>query len=204
MKKWMSMLLVLACVITLGACAKKNEDVKEALNEDIPKAYVGDIDVKQTIKTGELNIVIKDTVFYVNDILFKFSEFEKTNKLSTQFGDGMLDVYVEDNTLQKCVVYSGDNTAVTTYNMEGKGTSCQKCLFDAYGNKTYEAEYDGEGTLQSFYTATYENMKITEKREFNPKMELTAVVKYDYDEDGKLLREIVYDKDLQLKEVIEK
>ena len=203
MKKIICFALALLCAISFSACAKKNEDDKQELREDIPKAYVGDIDVEQNIKIADLNIVIKDSIFYVNDILFKFSEFEKTNKLSTQLGDGMLDVYVEDNTLQKCVVYAGDNTSVTTYNIDGKSSSCQKCLFDEYGNKVYEAEYDGEGALQSFYTATYENMKISEKREYNPKMELTAVVKYEYDGDGNLLKEIVYDAELQLKEVKE-
>ena len=203
MKRIMSILIVAAIALSFAACGKKQETAKAEL-KDIPKAYVGDVDVEQTIKTGDLEIIIKEATFYVNDIMFTFKEFEKTQKLSTQMGESMLDVYVKGGKLQKCVVFSEDNTVETTYNIKGKSAAVKKCVYDEYGNKVYEAFYNGDGKLQSFYTATYEKVTLKEKREYNRAMDLTAVTEYEYDKDGKLLREIVYGADLKLKEVKEK
>ena len=67
----------------------------------------------------------------------------------------------------------------------------------------YEAFYDGDGKLQSFYTAEYDKAKITSKNEYNARMDLTAVIRYEYDAKGKLLRTVTYGPDLKLKEVKE-
>ncbi len=204
MKRIIAVLLIIISVFTLASCAKKSGDeVKPELNEDIPNAYVGDVDVEQSIKVADLEIIIKEKTFYVNDIVFTFKEFENTEKLSTQMGEDMLDVYVKAGKLQKCVVYSGDNTMVTTYNIDGKSASVSKCRLDEYGNKVYEAFYDGDGKLQSFYTAEYDKAKITSKNEYNAGMDLTAVIRYEYDAKGKLLRTVTYGPDLKLKEVKE-
>ncbi len=204
MKRIIAVLLIIISVFTLASCAKKSGDeVKPELNEDIPNAYVGDVDVEQSIKVADLEIIIKEKTFYVNDIVFTFKEFENTEKLSTQMGEDMLDVYVKAGKLQKCVVYSGDNTMVTTYNIDGKSASVSKCRLDEYGNKVYEAFYDGGGKLQSFYTAEYDKTTITSKNEYNARMDLTAVIRYEYDAKGKLLRTVTYGPDLKLKEVKE-
>lgn len=204
MKRIIAVLLIIISVFTLASCTKKSGDeVKPELNEDIPNAYVGDVDVEQSIKVADLEIIIKEKTFYVNDIVFTFKEFENTEKLSTQMGEDMLDVYVKAGKLQKCVVYSGDNTMVTTYNIDGKSASVSKCRLDEYGNKVYEAFYDGDGKLQSFYTAEYDKAKITSKNEYNAGMDLTAVIRYEYDAKGKLLRTVTYGPDLKLKEVKE-
>lgn len=204
MKRIIAVLLIIISVFTLASCAKKSGDeVKPELNEDIPNAYVGDVDVEQSIKVADLEIIIKEKTFYINDIVFTFKEFENTEKLSTQMGEDMLDVYVKAGKLQKCVVYSGDNTMVTTYNIDGKSASVSKCRLDEYGNKVYEAFYDGDGKLQSFYTAEYDKAKITSKNEYNAGMDLTAVIRYEYDAKGKLLRTVTYGPDLKLKEVKE-
>lgn len=204
MKRIIAVLLIIISVFTLASCAKKSGDeVKPELNEDIPNAYVGDVDVEQSIKVADLEIIIKEKTFYVNDIVFTFKEFENTEKLSTQMGEDMLDVYVKAGKLQKCVVYSGDNTMVTTYNIDGKSASVSKCRLDEYGNKVYEAFYDGGGKLQSFYTAEYDKATITSKNEYNAGMDLTAVIRYEYDAKGKLLRTVTYGPDLKLKEVKE-
>ena len=204
MKRIIAVLLIIISVFTLASCAKKSGDeVKPELNEDSPNAYVGDVDVEQSIKVADLEIIIKEKTFYVNDIVFTFKEFENTEKLSTQMGEDMLDVYVKAGKLQKCVVYSGDNTMVTTYNIDGKSASVSKCRLDEYGNKVYEAFYDGGGKLQSFYTAEYDKAKITSKNEYNAGMDLTAVIRYEYDAKGKLLRTVTYGPDLKLKEVKE-
>lgn len=204
MKKIIAVLLALACAFAFCACAKKDEGIKKELTEDIPKAYVGDVDVQQHIQVADLEIIIKDTIFYVNDIMFRFAAFEKTEKLSTQFGDGMLDVYVKDGKLQKCVVYSGDNTSIVTYNIDGKSSEAIKKEIDAYGNTVYEARYDSAGALQGFYTASYDKITLLEKRTYSAEMDLTSVIKYEYDKKGNLLREITYDADLTLKDVKEK
>ena len=202
MKRIISILAVCLCLLSLGACAKQQKDAPQQLKEKIPNAYVGDVDVQQTIQIADLKIVIKKTVFYINDIEFSFRDFEQTEKISTNMGKDMLDVYVKDGALQKCVVTSADNTTVTQYNVEGKGSSVEKVNFDEYGNKTYVAYYDGAGKLQNFYTATYDkDLKITEKREYNATLDLTAVIEYEYDNSGKPTRELVYDASLQLKEV---
>lgn len=204
MKRIIAVLLIIISVFTLASCAKKSGDeVKPELNEDIPNAYVGDVNVEQSIKVADLEIIIKEKTFYVNDIAFTFKEFENTEKLSTQMGEDMLDVYVKAGKLQKCVVYSGDNTMVTTYNIDGKSASVSKCRLDEYGNKVYEAFYDGGGKLQSFYTAEYDKTTITSKNEYNARMDLTAVIRYEYDAKGKLLRTVTYGPDLKLKEVKE-
>ena len=204
MKRIIAVLLIIISVFTLASCAKKSGDeVKPELNEDIPNAYVGDVNVEQSIKVADLEIIIKEKTFYVNDIVFTFKEFENTEKLSTQMGEDMLDVYVKAGKLQKCVVYSGDNTMVTTYNIDGKSASVSKCRLDEYGNKVYEAFYDGGGKLQSFYTAEYDKTTITSKNEYNARMDLTAVIRYEYDAKGKLLRTVTYGPDLKLKEVKE-
>lgn len=204
MKRIIAVLLIIISVFTLASCAKKSGDeVKPELNEDIPNAYVGDVDVEQSIKVADLEIIIKEKTFYINDIVFTFKEFENTEKLSTQMGEDMLDVYVKAGKLQKCVVYSGDNTMVTTYNIDGKSASVSKCRLDEYGNKVYEAFYDGDGKLQSFYTAEYDKTTITSKNEYNAGMDLTAVIRYEYDAKGKLLRTVTYGPDLKLKEVKE-
>ena len=204
MKKFIAILLVVLSIFALASCAKKSgNEVKKELNEEIPNAYVGDVDVEQTVKVADLEIIIKEKTFYINDIMFTFRDFEKHKKLSTQFGDGMLDVYVTNGKLQKCVVYSGDNTMVTTYNIDGKSTAVAKCKLDEYGNKVYEAFYGSDGKLKNFYTAEYEKVTIISKNEYNAGMDLTAVVRYEYDEKGNLLREITYGPDLKLKDVKE-
>ncbi|MBR0413493.1 MAG: hypothetical protein IJI67_00295 [Clostridia bacterium] len=200
MKKVISIIAVLACIFSLGACAKKQENVPQEL-KDIPNAYVGDVDVQKKIKIGDLNIVIKNKLFYVNDIEFSFKDFENTEKLSTNMGKEMLDVYVKGGTLQKCVVTSADNTTVTEYNIEGKSTSMTVVTYDEYGNQNYVAYYDGEGNLKNFYTATFEGTTMTEKREYSADLDLVAVIQYEYDKNGKLAKEIIYDSKLQLKEV---
>ena len=116
-------------------------------------------------------------------------------------GKEMLDVYVKGGTLQKCVVTSADNTTVTEYNIEGKSTSMTVVTYDEYGNQNYVAYYDGEGNLKNFYTATFEGTTMTEKREYSADLDLVAVIQYEYDKNGKLAKEIIYDSKLQLKEV---
>ena len=204
MKKIIAVLLIVLSACTLASCGKKQEaTVQKELKEDIPNAYVGDVDVEQTIQLADLEIIIKKETFYVNGIMFAFKNFEKNEKLSTQMGEDMLDVYVKGGKLQKCVVYSGDNTMVSTYNIEGKTTSVTKCKLDEYGNKAYEAFYGSDGKLQKFYTAEYDKVKITSKYEYNAGMDLTAVIRYEYDAKGKLLRTITYGPDLKLQEVKE-
>ncbi len=204
MKKIIAVLLIVLSACTLASCVKKQEaTVQKELKEDIPNAYVGDVDVEQSIKVADLEIIIKEKTFYINGIVFTFKEFENTEKLSTQMGEDMLDVYVKGGKLQKCVVYSGDNTMVKTYNIDGKTTSVTKCKLDEYGNKAYEAFYGSDGKLQKFYTAEYEKEKITSKYEYNAGMDLTAVIRYEYDAKGKLLRTITYGPDLKLQEVKE-
>ena len=204
MKKIIAVLLIVLSACTLASCVKKQEaTVPKELKEDIPNAYVGDVDVEQTIQLADLEIIIKKETFYVNGIMFAFKNFEKNEKLSTQMGEDMLDVYVKGGKLQKCVVYSGDNTMVSTYNIEGKTTSVTKCKLDEYGNKAYEAFYGSDGKLQKFYTAEYDKVNITSKYEYNAGMDLMAVIRYEYDAKGKLLRTITYGPDLKLQEVKE-
>lgn len=204
MKKIIAVLLIVLSACTLASCVKKQEaTVPKELKEDIPNAYVGDVDVEQTIQLADLEIIIKKETFYVNGIMFTFKNFEKNEKLSTQMGEDMLDVYVKGGKLQKCVVYSGDNTMVSTYNIEGKTTSVTKCKLDEYGNKAYEAFYGSDGKLQKFYTAEYDKVNITSKYEYNAGMDLMAVIRYEYDAKGKLLRTITYGPDLKLQEVKE-
>ena len=204
MKRIIVVLLVALSVFSLASCSKKQEAmVQKELKEDIPNAYVGDVEVEQSIKVADLEIIIKEKTFYINGIVFTFKEFEKNEKLSIQMGEDMLDVYVKGGKLQKCVVYSDDNTMVSTYNIEGKTTSVTKCKLDEYGNKAYEAFYGSDGKLQNFYTAEYEKEKITSKYEYNAGMDLTAVIRYEYDAKGKLLRTITYGPDLKLQEVKE-
>ena len=42
---------------------------------------------------------------------------------------------------------------------------------------------------------------MTEKREYSADLDLVAVIQYEYDKNGKLAKEIIYDSKLQLKEV---
>ncbi|MBQ6380160.1 MAG: hypothetical protein IJJ41_00975 [Clostridia bacterium] len=205
MKKTVCLLCILLTVLSLAACAKQKESaVPEKLKEEIPNAYVGDVDVQQTVKTKDLEIIRKDSIFYVNDIEFTFREFEDTEKLSTNMGEDMLDVYVKDGELQKYVVTAIDGTAVTTYHADGTTASVLKAEVDEYGNQTYVAHYDGAGKLKDFYTAAFEKMNLTEKREYNAAMDLVSVTKYEYDKkSGKLIKEITYDAALELKDVKE-
>ncbi len=204
MKKTLCILCALLCLLPLGACAKKQADVKQTL-EDIPNAYVGDVDVEQTIEIAELKIVIKKQLFYINDVEFHFKDFEDTEKLSTNFENGMLDVYVTDGALQKCVVFSPDNQEKTEYNVQGKGTAVTRYRYDEYGQIVYEAHYGADGKLTDFYTASYgdDHIKMVEKRTYNATLDLTAVIRYEYDEKGELAREITYGPDLKLQDVKE-
>lgn len=204
MKKTLCILCALLCLLPLGACAKKQADVKQTL-EDIPNAYVGDVDVEQTIEIAELKIVIKKQLFYINDVEFHFKDFEDTEKRSTNFENGMLDVYVTDGALQKCVVFSPDNQEKTEYNVQGKGTAVTRYRYDEYGNTAYEAHYGADGKLTDFYTASYgdDHIKMVEKRTYNATLDLTAVIRYEYDEKGELAREITYGPDLKLQDVKE-
>lgn len=204
MKKIICVLLALLCAITLFSCAKKNSDIAKNLEEDIPTAYAGKEPIEDKITLGSLEIVIKEKTFYINGNTYFFKDFEGHEKLTSHIDDDMIDIYVTDGKLVKCVVYKPYNTVVTEYSLEGKAMSCTKNTIDEYGNAVLSQSYDSEGKLTSFFTASYSvNCDMLEKRQYNADYDLVSVTKYEYDESDKLVREIVYDSKLKLKDVKE-
>ena len=202
MKKIIAVLLMCATLLSLFACAKKKDDTTPKQLEDIPNAYVGDTVIADTVKLGNLEIIIKEQTFYIDGIKFAFSDFKDTDKLSMNFGDDMLDVYVSEGKLQKCVVTSGDNTVCTEYNIQGNGVKQTKSVLDDYGNAVLVCLYDESGKLQSFYEASFdERCNMIQKREYNASYDLIGVTVYEYDENDKPVRELQYGADLKLKEV---
>ena len=203
---------ILACVLALigilsifSACSKKkSENVPQKL-DNISSGYTGDVKVEQKVKTQSLDIVQGRYVFTINNTRYRFKDFEKTPKRTTRFGEYKMDIYVENSTLQKCVLNQSNKYGRTVFSVtfmpDGKASDYYKYTCDDFGNVTSSIHYDKDGKLESFSTSEYdENTNLlTAEYFYNANYVLQKVVKYSYNEDGKLISTAYYDGKGELK-----
>lgn len=208
MKKILAIICIILTLLSLCACGGKKQEqaevIEQSLEGTVKKAYVGETKIADKDDVDStMEIHIKERTFYVNGIKFSFSDFEKHEKLSQNYEDGVLSVYVKDGQFQKCTVSADGGKQLRTYNADGKCIGLEKQTRDEYGNITSFAKYDEKGDIVSFYVADYEKeaCRITEKKEYDSTYTLAQLTRYYYDDSGKLTKEAVYGPDLKLIEV---
>ncbi len=200
MKKTIACFLIILSILSvLSACSKKGgKEVPEKL-ENVSSGYTGDIKIEKGVKIQNLDIVIGKYIFTVNGLRYRFKDFEKTPKRTTQLGDYKMDLYVKDGTLQKCIVRQTNSVGRTVYSaiftVEGKATDYYKYTHDEFGNIICRAHYDKDGKLESFLSVEYDQktQKPTARYSYNADNTLKEAVKYTYDEKGKLESVAYYD-----------
>ena len=200
MKKIIAVILIVSGIIgTFCACSNNNNDDVPAKLDNITSGYTGDVKVGQSIKTQKLDIVLGKYIFTINDVRYRFKDFEKSPKRTTKLGDYKMDIYVENSTLQKCILRQSNEYGRTVYSAvfapDGTATDYYKYTCDDFGNITCRMHYDKDGKLESFLTAEYDEktQNQTAKYLYNANYSLNEVIKYNYNDNGKLISTSYYD-----------
>ena len=203
-----SVLIIISILSVFCACSKKEKSVPEKL-DNITSGYTGDIKIGQVVKVKKLNIVLGKYIFTINDIRFRYKDFENSPKRTMKFEDKVsLDMYVVDASLKKCILREGDEYGTTVlkavFNPDGNATDYYKYEYDDFSNIICRMHYDKDGKLESFFTAEYneETQNQTAKYIYSGNYVLKQVIKYNYDENGKLVSTAYYDNKGQLVKIV--
>ena len=120
-------LIVLSVLGTFCACSNNNNNDVPTKLDNITSGYTGDVKVGQDIKTQKLDIVLGKYIFTINNVRYRFKDFEKTPKRTTKLGDYKMDIYVKDSTLQKCILRKSNEYGRTVYSAVFMATSPAVC-----------------------------------------------------------------------------
>ena len=198
-------LIVLSVLGTFCACSNNNNNDVPTKLDNITSGYTGDVKVGQDIKTQKLDIVLGKYIFTINNVRYRFKDFEKTPKRTTKLGDYKMDIYVKDSTLQKCILRKSNEYGRTVYSAvfmpDGTATDYYKYNCDEFGNITCRMHYDKDGKLESFFTAEYDEKtnNQTVRYTYGSNYALKEVIKYTYNDKGKLVSTAYYDNKGNLK-----
>lgn len=208
MKRIIAFVLIIISVLSIfSACSKKQNNIPKKL-DNLTSGYTGDVKIGSVIKVKKLDIVLGKYIFTINGVRFRYKDFENSPKRTMKFEDKVsLDMYVENATLKKCILREsndyGRKVLCAVFTPDGNATDYYKYEYDDFGNITCRMHYDKDGKLESFLTAEYdeETQNQTVKYLYSGNYVLKEVIKYTYDENGKLESTAYYDSKGQLKKI---